>query len=465
VPADSRHEPRPTGVTSLRPTRTSASGSRARRACVAVATLALAVPIVVQARQFNDYRTLLVSDPGGSQRARGSQDSSNPSISLDGNYVAYVSGSPRAPGEVYLRDVSRGRIDLISRSSGGAAANGESSEPAVSGSGWNVAFTSKAGNLGGRGGESNVYLRLSRKGETILVSRASGKNGAKGNGESFSPSISSDGEKIVFASTATNLAPGAPPGATNVYLRDLRTNTTTLISRSGRSGPVADGDSTHPQISAGGDAVVFESTAANLSPLANGEPQVYERKLADGNTFIVSVSEDGRAANRAATDPSVDGDGGRVAFASAATNLSDVANPVDNVYVRDLGSGQLLLASRSGGGSKAVANGDSARPDIPRDGRFVCFESVATDLGNPYDGFGVDTRVSNVYVHDLLHHGTFLISRQTGRYSPGGNGNSSNVSCSAGASLAAFQSTSSNLSGGAGPEATSVYRRTIFGGR
>ncbi len=68
--------------------------------------------------------------------------------------------------------------------------------------------------------------------------------------------------------------------------------------------------------------------------------------------------------------------------------------------------------------------------------------SVATNLGNPYDGFGVDPRVSNVYVHDLLHHGTFLISRETGRYSPGGNGDSTHVACSAGASFAAFQSDS-----------------------
>ena len=167
-----------------------------------------------------------------------------------------------------------------------------------------------------------------------------------------------------------------------------------------------------------------------------------------GNTFLVSVAEDGKVANRGSVNPSVDGDGGRVAFESTATNLSNMANHVDNVYVRDIGANQVFLASRSGGGSKAIANGDSSNADIPRDGRFVCFQSVATNLGNPYDGFGVNPRVSNVYVHDLLHHGTFLISRQTGRYSPGGNGDSTNVSCSAGASLAAYQSTSSNLSGG-----------------
>lgn len=449
---------------SLRLTRTIASRSRARRACVAVAALALAVPLVVQAQQFNDYRTLLISRTDGARGAPANGDNTEPSISLDGHYIAYVSGH-RSASEVYLRDVSRQRTALISRSSSGAPADGESSEPAVSGSGWNVAFTSTAGNLGGRGGESNVYLRLSRKGETILVSRASGRNGAKGNGNSFSPSISSDGEKVVFASTATNLAPGAKPGMTNIYLRDLRSNTTTLISRSGRSGPAANGDSTHPQISSTGNAVVFESAATNLSSLAGGEPQVYERKLADGNTFIVSVAENGKAANRAAVNPSVDGDGGRVAFESAATNLSDIANSVDNVYVRDIGSGQVFLASRSGGGSKAIANGDSAKPDIPRDGRFVCFESVATNLGNPYDGFGVDAGASNVYVHDLLHHGTFLISRRAGRYSPGGNGNSSDVSCSAGASIAAFQSAATNLSPEAIPGTTSVYRRTIFGGR
>lgn len=437
---------------------------RARRVCAAAVALAVALvfglPGLVGAKLYNDYRTLLVSHPSPSRVG------SDPSISLDGHYVGYVSGGAQSGGmgQVYLRSVAGGHTQLISRSTGGAPADGPSGEPAVSGAGWNVAFTSWAGNLGGRGGESNVYLRLSRSGETILVSRASGRSGAKGNGDSFSPAMSSDGEKVVFASTATNLAPGARPGVVNVYVRDLRTGRTTLISRAGGHGPAANGDSTHPQISSTGNAVVFESTATNLSPLADGEAQIYERKLAGGRTFLVSVTPGGRVANRAALSPSVDGDGGRVAFESTATNLSNVANRVDNIYVRDNGSGQVFLASRSGGGSKAIANGDSSRPDLPRDGRFVCFQSVATDLGNPWDGYGVDPKVSNVYVHDLLHHGTFLISRQSGRRSPGGNGDSTNVSCSAGASLAAFQSTATNLSSGAIPGVANVYRRTIFGG-
>jgi WD40-like Beta Propeller Repeat len=444
-----------------RPLPTNSRGGRARWACLLALALALAlgVPIVVQAAQFTDYRTLLVGHAADPHGFPAGQENSKPSISLDGKYVAYVSGGGRAGSAVYLWSYARNRSQLISRSSSGAPANGESFEPAVSGGGWNVAFASTASNLGGRGGESNVYLRLSRKGETILVSRASGRNGAKGNGDSFSPAMSSNGEEIVFASTATNLAPGARRGVTNIYLRNLRTERTTLISRG------ANGDSTNPQISSTGNAVVFESTATDLSPLAgSGEPQIYERKKG-GNTFLVSVAEDGKVANRAAVNPSVDGDGGRVAFQSAATNLSNLANQVDNIYVRDIGSNQIFLASRSGGGSKAIANGDSSNPDIPRDGRFVCFQSVATNLGNPYDGFGVNPRVSNVYVHDLLHHGTFLISRQTGRYSPGGNGDSTNVSCSAGASLAAYQSTSTNLSGGIGAGAMGVFRRTIFGGR
>ncbi len=422
--------------------------------------LALGLPGLVGAKLYNDYRTMLVSRAGGS-RGPGS----DPSISLDGHYVAYVIGASQSGGlgRVYLQSVARDRTQLVSRSSRGAPANGPSGEPVVSGAGWNVAFTSWASNLGGRGGESNVYLRYSRSGETILVSRASGRSGAKGNGSSFSPAMSSDGTKVVFASTATNLARGASPGVVNVYMRNLRTDRTTLISRVGRHGPGADGDSTQPQISSTGNAVVFESTATNLSPLADGEAQVYERK-AGGGTFLVSVAEGGSVANRAALSPSVDGDGGRVAFESTATNLSSVANRVDNVYVRDNGSGQVLLASRSGGGSKAIANGDSSGPDLPRDGRFVCFQSVATDLGNPWDGYGVDPQVSNVYVHDLLHHGTFLISRQSGRYSPGGNGDSTNVSCSGGASLAAYQSTATNLSAGAIPGVANVYRRTIFGG-
>ena len=91
---------------------------------------------------------------------------------------------------------------------------------------------------------------------------------------------------------------------------------------------------------------------------------------------------------------------------SSATNLSAIANPVDNVYVREIGTGNILLVSRSGGG-KAIANGDSSQPDIPSEGTGASsrFQSVATNLG-PDDGFGWIEGQQRLR-DDLPHHGTF----------------------------------------------------------
>jgi hypothetical protein len=428
------------------------------------------VPAFVVAGAFNDYRTLLVSLAGGDTAANG--NATSPSISLDGSYVSFVStasnlGPRRASQEVFSSSVGTGATELVSRADGkrGAPANGDSYGPSSSGSGRIVAFTSTASNLGGPGGEENVYVRQVTSGQTTLISRADGARGTPGNENSFAPSISADGSKVAFASDATNLG-GGSGGHTQVYVRNLDTNQTTLVSQPrGDGGPAGNGDSAEPAISSSGNAVAFASDAPNLGAGGNFGQQVFERRGAD--TFMVSrgPGRKGKPAAGGAGEPSIDGFGDRVAFDSSAQNLSDLARPVENIYLRDVPSGATILISRSGGKRGAPANGDSSLPNLPRDGRFVCFQSFASNLGNPYDGFGVNTRVENVYVHDTLHHGTFLISRQPGRRSPGANGASQNVSCSAGASLAAFQTLATNLPGAPGSGVNEVYRRTIFGGR
>jgi Tol biopolymer transport system component len=441
-----------------------------RNAATLLILLALAVPALAGARAFDDYRTLLVSLGGGDTAANG--NATSPSISLDGSRVSFVStasnmGPRRASQEVFSRSLGSGAAELLSRADGihGAPANGDSYGPSSSGSGRIVAFTSTASNLGGPGGQENVYVRQAQTGQTILVSRADGAHGAPANANSFAPSISADGSEVAFASDAGNLGAGST-GHTQIYLRNLETNRTILISQpGGGGGPAGNGNSTEPAISSSGNAVAFTSDAPNLGAGGGLGKQVFERR--GGNTFMISRApgREGKPAAGGAGEPSIDGFGDRVAFDSSARNLSGLAQPVENVYLRDVPSGATILISRSGGKRGAPANGDSSLPNLPRDGRFVCFQSFATNLGNPYDGFGVDTGVENVYVHDTLHHGTFLISREPGRRAPGANGDSQNVSCSAGASLAAFQTRATNLPGAPRSGLNEVYRRTIFGGR
>lgn len=442
-------------------------------ALVAVVAQASAAPYVTFP---GDYRTMLLSRPSGPDSHGADGNSFAPAISQDAKWIAFASfardlGAAAGNSEVFAREVASQRTVLVSRADGprGAKANGSSGSPAVSGGGEKIAFTSTATNLGGRAGVQGVYLRNLPRQETSLLSRADGRNGAPANADASSPSIDQKASRVVFASAASNL-PGAVPGVTQIYLREVDAGRTVLVSRANDGRP-GNGDSGEPEIAAHGGVVVFQSAATNLGAPAGSGSQVYERNLETGQTILISTNANGQVANADSITPSVDGDGAKVAFASRATNLSAEANPVQNIFVKELGSGAIVLNSRSLGnqnGQKiengAPANADSFEPSFPRDGNFVCFASRATNLGNNYDGFGVDTSVENVYVHSMRNRSTFLISRTTGRYGPGANGDSSHVACSAGASLATFQSKATNLSGAASHGVTSIYRRTIFGG-
>ena len=95
------------------------------------------------------------------------------------------------------------------------------------------------------------------------------KIGCEGEWKSPPLLISSDGQKVAFASTATNLAPGAKQGEVNIYVRELPTANQVDLE-GGVGGPVADADATNPQISSSGNAVVFESSAIQTEPPGHG---------------------------------------------------------------------------------------------------------------------------------------------------------------------------------------------------
>lgn len=456
-------------------------GSMLLRVAVGVPLLGVilgtALPVLAGARGGlvtfeGDYRTLLMSRKVGSRAPGGNGDSNTPAVAVDGSSVAFVSQASnlaprRASQAVYVRKVDANTTFLASRATGrrGAPANGDSITPAINGSGRWVAFASRASNLGGRGGVWNVYVRDLKKHKTYLASRSTGRHGAPANGNSYNPQLSGDGHLVAFASDGTNL--GVGENVTGIYVRNLNTNRTTLVSRAdGVHGAPANGASTTPAISFNGNAVAFESGATNLSALStNGVAEIFERNLRRQSTVLVSRAPGaaGDVANSDSLHPSIDRTGGRVAFDSGATNLSGIALRVQNVYLRDIPAGSTQLVSRGLGKDGPPADGDSSMPSLPRDGRFVCFQSSGGNLGSELGGFP-NPNVNNVFVHDTLHNGTFLISRKSGRHGAAANGDSANVACTAGASLAAFESTATNLAGRARFGVTNVYRRTIFGG-
>jgi Tol biopolymer transport system component len=338
-------------------------------------------------------------------------ETGEPSISDDGRFVAFVSlATGRAPGDatlstdVYVRDRLTGKTRVVSVSPDGAPANGSSGEPSISGDGRLVAFVSLADNLvpGDTNGEADAFVWDWQSGTTRLVSVAA--DGGPANGFSASPAISGDGRLVAFASLAGNLVPGDTNHAEDVFVRNLETETTERVSVTA-GGVQADGYSGAPTISGDGRVVAFVSGATNLLPGdTNGEPDIFVRDLQAGTTERMSVATSGAPANGYSTAPSISGDGQIVAFASLADNLAPGdTNRAEEVLVRNRKTGTTERVSVSASG--AAPAGASTGASISADGRFVAFQSGADDLV-PGDSNGEP----DIFVRDLETSRTEIVS-------------------------------------------------------
>ena len=354
--------------------------------------------------------------------------------------------------DVFLRDLRTNRMTLVSRASGAAGPKGDgpSSGGSLSADGRWVAFESSAANLDPVDSDqtSDVFVRDLETGQLGLVSRASGATGPKGDGPSSGGSLSADGRYVAFQSSAANLDPADPDHNSDVFLRDLQTSQLTLVSRAdGAGGAKANLESGFPALSADGRHVAFTSRASNLDPTdTDTRSDVYVRDLLTGETSLVSRA-DGAGGAKANGDSAIDGvalsaDGRNVAFSSRASNL-DPADPdrTEDVFVRDLQTHRTTLASRADGVAGAKGNGISdLAGSLSADGRYVAFRSLAWNLdpldspaGNDFD----------VFVRDLKTGQTTLASR--GASGAQGRQSSSAPSLSAGGRYAAFDSFALNL--------------------
>ncbi len=325
----------------------------------------------------------------GSDGAPGNAGSRAGSISQDGRFVAFQSGATNfASGlntflNVYVRDRALGTTTLVSAATDGTPADSTSFDATISGNGRYVVFQSYAYNLVpppaavyGR----NLFLRDLLTGVTTLVSVGTDGNG--GNNDSFPAVITNDGRFIAFVSTATNLAPIYTYGAWNVFVRDTVAGTTELVSLSGAGGLVPNGVLPEvPAISADGRFVAFSSSNAYVASASGSWGNVYLRDRVAGATELVSISSSGVPGNYYSSGQSISSDGRFVAFRSGASNLSGAigdANGAIDAFVRDRVAGVTELVSSSVDGWQA--NGASSYPLISVDGSEVLFLSDATNL-------------------------------------------------------------------------------------
>ena len=290
--------------------------------------------------------------------------------------------------DVFVKDMVTGQVTLVSQTAGGVSANGVSSFPALSADGTIVAFESRANDLvpGDTNGHGDIFVKDLSTGAVTLASQTA--DGTRTNDYSVSPLLSADGSKLVFTSSATNLVPGDVNGEMDTFFKDLATGQVTLVSQAA-DGTQPNRLSGGMGFSADGSKVVFVTAADNLVPNElNDTDDVFVKDLATGTLTLVSQTAAGVQSNGWSGDADLSGDGTKVVFVSSATNLvPDDTNGLTDVFMKDLTSGEITLVSLSPDGrTGSGANwGDAA--SVSFDGSRVAFGSAAPDL-SPDDANG-----------------------------------------------------------------------------
>ena len=398
--------------------------------------------------------TTRMSVAGGGAQADGR--SFVPAISADGRFATFysdasnlVAGDTNSARDVFVRDRQTGETTRLSVDSAGAEANDDSFEPAVSADGRFVAFSSSATNLvaGDANDANDVFVRDRQANTTTRVSV--GVAGATANGGSDSPSISGDGRLVAFTSAATNLVDGDTNNQRDAFVFDRQTGVTIRASLSFTDEqPIL--DSFTPELSADGRILVFTSYASNLVTFDDNEgSDVFVRDLQAGTTTRVSEYTGGFQAEGDSMRPAISADGRYVAFDSDAWNLVwGDTNDVFDVYVHDRQTGATTRVSVDDSGGQS--DGASFRPSLSGDGRYVAYHSEASNLVS-----GDTNGAADVILFDRRSGATRRVSVSGG----GGeaNGDSERPAVSGSGRLVVFESDASNLVSGDTNEFTDVF--------
>ncbi|MGW6735671.1 TolB family protein [Streptomyces sp. NPDC055013] len=255
---------------------------------------------------------------------------SMPALSADGRYVAFVALRTSETGQagdssnrVYRVDRVTGERVRISQVPGEGAWKSAATQPTISADGNKVGYQFFVP-YPTRGDWSDAYVRDVRSGELTQVDKA--PDGAASDGHTEYPQVSADGRYAVFNSLDSKLTPGDTNGTHNAFVRDLRTGD---LRRIDAADPAAYTGSA--RLSADSRYLVFGSAAPNTAR------QVYVRDLRTGRTELVSAAAQGGPSADYAEYPVIDRHGRTVAFGSRGADLvPDDTADTTHVYVRHL---------------------------------------------------------------------------------------------------------------------------------
>ncbi len=321
-------------------------------------------------------------------------------ISSDGRCVAFLTLNPLEPNDlngeydIYVRDMVAGVAELCSVSSLGLQTDNVSAWPCLSADGSVVAFESWASTLvpGDTNGASDIFVRDRLKGTTVRASVSS--TGAQADQDSNDASISDDGRFVAFTSRATNLVPNDTNGTYDIFVRDLQSGTTELVSCSSL-GVQGNSASELGSISGDGSSVVFRSSADDLVGGVSGL-QIFLRDRLQHVTTLVSQSTGGAVANAGSIEGAISGNGRFAVFASQAANLvAGDTNGKNDLFLRDLQAGTTERVSYTSNGDQISFYEQFVELSISADGRHVGFWSdqsgwIPGDTNQTNDAFEID---------------------------------------------------------------------------
>ncbi len=223
------------------------------------------------------------------------------------------------------------------------------------------------------------------------------------NGTALNGKLSDNGEFAFWVSSSGNLVDGIPAGGRRVYKRDLSTNVTSLVTKFANDTPLSLSSEYDYSTSMSGRYIVFSSSASNIvttHTVTNGQKHVYLRDTVTGINTLVDQSATGIIANASSglRTPRVSDDGRFVVFDSNATNLLGSSTAASqNIFVKDMHAGKVIRITESLSGE--VANG-SLGGGVNNifsscDGSRIIFRSNSTNLTTYDDG------EDNVYLVDI----------------------------------------------------------------
>jgi len=362
--------------------------------------------------------------------------SANAVITADGRYVAFHSAASNlVPNDnnnqqdIFVYDREMQILQRVSVATDGTEANHYSQNASISGDGRYVTFLSLASNLVENKDDNyqvDVFVHDRLNKTTKLVSKS--LEGNTGNTKSLNPVISKEGGHIVFESFSNNLIANDENGNADIFLYTIENEKIELVSITSDDKQANHGSSA-PSISADGKYVVYHSSARNLVPEDNKRSDDSEWNFSDvflrdrklNKTELISVNLESQPGNHPSFHASISGDGKCVVFTSMATDLvkdypqtsiyvggkGRVARRVD-IYVRDRVSNTTRIVSTAPDGTPG--NHQSQAPKISTDGRYVSFQSAATNLVDDM----MPGTVINIFRKDLVENKMDVVTKFSG---------------------------------------------------